>query len=296
MLIVVVSLQLFQVGDAGVGWLTAAVGVGGVLGGIVAATLVGRHRLGPPMLLGITLWGAAFLAIGIEPQLTVAIAALVVLGIGNSVTDVAGYALVGRSARDDVLARVYGVHEAIRAVAITAGAGATALVAALAGARTALFAAGGILVAVALAGLLRRRAETGEPSAEYLEVLRSNPIFAWLAPVGLERLASGLVPLELAEGAVLLRQGERGDRAYLLAEGEMVARLDGREIGRIHAGEVAGEIALLRDAPRNATVTALTPCRLLAIEPDEFLAAATGSPAARAASEEVVARRIAAAR
>lgn len=295
-LIVVVSLELFQVGNSGVGWLTAAVGAGGVLGGIVAAGLVGRRRLGPPMLLGIALWGAAFLAIGAAPHLTVAIVALVVLGIGNSVTDVAGYTLVGRSARDDVLARVYGVHEAIRALAITAGAGATALVAALAGARASLFAAGGILAAVGLAGLLRRRAETAEPSAECVQLLRSNPIFAWLAPVGLDRLASALEPLELAEGAVLLRQGERGDRAYLLAEGELVAHLDGREIGRIHPGEVAGEIALLHDAPRNATVTAVTQCRLLAIDPDEFLAAATGSPAARAASEDVVARRIAAAR
>ena len=206
----------------------------------------------------------------------------------------AGYTLVGRSARDDVLARVYGVHEAIRALAITAGAGLTALVVSLAGVRASLFAAGGFLAAVAVAGLLRRRAETAEPSAGVPRVLRSNPIFAWLAPVGLERLALGLEPLELEAGAVLLHQGDRGDRAYLLAAGEMVARLDGREIGRIHAGEVAGEIALLHDAPRNATVTALTPCRLLAID-DEFLAAATGSPAARAASEEVVARRIAAA-
>ena len=257
-LIVVVSLQLFEVGDSGVGWLNAAVGAGGVLGGIFAASLVGRRRLGPPMLLGILLWGVAFLAIGVEPLLAVAIAALVVLGIGNSVTDVAGYTLVGRSARDDVLARVYGVHEAIRALAITAGAGLTALVVALAGVRASLFAAGGLLAAVAVAGLLRRRAETAEPSAEYLDVLRSNPIFAWLAPVGLERLASSLEPLELEAGAVLLHQGDRGDRAYLLAAGEMVARLDGREIGRIRAGEVAGEIALLHDAPRNATVTALT--------------------------------------
>ena len=209
-LIVVVSLRLFEVGDSGVGWLNAAVGAGGVLGGIFAASLVGRRRLGPPMLLGILLWGAAFLAIGAEPQLAVAIAALVVLGIGNSVTDVAGYTLVGRSARDDVLARVYGVHEAIRALAITAGAGVTALVISFAGVRTSLFAAGGFLAAVAVAGLLRRRAETAEPSAEYLEVLRSNPMFAWLAPVGLERVASGLEPLELDGGSRSPASGRQG--------------------------------------------------------------------------------------
>jgi hypothetical protein len=293
-LIVVVSFRLLDVGSPGVGWLTAAVGAGGVLGGIAAASLVGRRRLGPPMAFGLALWGAAFLVIGFAPHLTVAIVALVGLGIGNSVTDVAGYTLVGRSARDDALVSVYGVHEAIRALAITAGAGATALVVGLAGARVSLFVAGGILVAVALAGLLRRRAETAEPSAEYLELLGANPIFAWLAPVGRERLASTLEPLELAAGAVLLREGESGDRAYLVAEGELSAGRDGLEIGRICTGEVAGEIALLRDAPRNATVRALTACRLLAIEREEFLAAATGSPAARAASDDLVARRLAA--
>jgi CRP-like cAMP-binding protein len=164
----------------------------------------------------------------------------------------------------------------------------------VAGARASLVAAGGILAAVALVGLLRRRAETAEPSAEYLELLGSNPIFAWLAPVGRERLASTLEPLELPDGAVLLREGESGDRAYLVAEGELSAGRDGLEIGRIYAGEVAGEIALLRDAPRNATVRALTRCRLLAIDREEFLAAATGSPAARAASDDLVARRLAA--
>jgi hypothetical protein len=295
-LIVVIALRLVHIGSSGVGWLTAAVGAGGVLGGIAAASLVGRRRLGPPMALGIAVWGAAFLVIAISPHLTVAIAALVGLGIGNTVTDVAGYTMVGRSARDDALARVYGVHEAIRALAITVGAGAAALVVGVAGARTSLFAAGGVLVAIALAALLRRRAEAAEPSAEYLDLLRSNPIFAWLAPVGLERLASTLEPLELADGATLLHEGEVGDRAYLLAEGEMVAEHADREIGRIYAGEVAGEIALLRDAPRNARVRALMPCRLLAIDRDEFLAAATGSPAARAASEDLVERRLAAAR
>ena len=293
-LVVVVSLQLLGVGSPGVGWLTAAVGAGGVLGGIAAASLVGRRRLGPPMAFGLALWGAAFLVIAVAPYLTVAIVALVGLGIGNSVTDVAGYTLVGRSARDDALVSVYGVHEAIRALAITAGAAATALVVDVAGARAALVGAGGILAAVALAGLLRRRAETAEPSAEYLELLSSNPVFAWLAPVGLERLASTLEPLEIAHGAVLLREGESGDRAYLVAEGELTAERDGREIGRIYAGELAGEIALLRDAPRNATVRALMRCRLLAIDQDEFLAAATGSPAARAASDDLVTRRLAA--
>jgi MFS family permease len=291
-LIVTVSLQLIQVGNAGVGWLTAAVGAGGVLGGIGATRLVGKQQLAAPMAYGLAIWGTAFLVIALAPGLSVAIAALVGLGIGNSLTDVAGYTLVGRWARDDALARIYGVHEGIRALAITTGAAATALVIGIADTRLALVAAGGALVAVAVAGRLHPRAETAEPSAEYVELLRSNPLFGWLAPVGLDRLASTLEPLELSAGSVLLSEGAIGDRAYLVAEGELVARRDGHEIGRIAAGGVAGEIALLHDAPRMATVHAVTPSRLLAIERDEFLAAATGSPGARAASEELVEARL----
>jgi MFS family permease len=291
-LVVVISLKLIHVGSSGVGWLTAAVGGGGVLGGIAAATLVGRRRLGPPMAFGVALWGVAFLAIALLPELGIAIVALAGLGIGNSLVDVAGITLIGRGARDDTLARVYGVQEAVRSLAITAGAGATALVAATAGARAALLTAGAFLVAGAIAGLLHPSPETAEPPAERLDLVRANPLFGWLAPVALERVAATLEPLELAEGAVLLREGDVGDRAYLVAEGELVAERAGREIGRVEAGAVVGEIALLYDAPRNATVRALAPTRLLAIDRDEFLAAATGSDAARAASQDLVERRL----
>ena len=178
------------------------------------------------MALGVAVWGIAFLAIALAPQLGVAIAGLVGIGIGNSVADVAGYTLVGRWARDDALARVYGLHEVIRALAITAGAGASALVAAVVSARASLLAAGAVLVAGGLAALLRRPAMAGEPPAESLRLLRSNPIFGWLAPVGLERIATTLEPVELAAGAILLFQGEPGDRAYLVAEGELSAELE----------------------------------------------------------------------
>jgi MFS family permease len=244
------------------------------------------------MAFGVALWGVAFLAIALLPELGFAIVALAGLGIGNSLVDVAGITLIGRGARDDTLARVYGVQEAVRSLAITAGAGATALVAATAGARAALLTAGAFLLAGAIAGLLHPSAETAEPPAEHLDLVRSNPLFGWLAPVALERVAATLEPLELDEGAVLLREGDVGDRAYLVAEGELVAERDGKEIGRVEAGAVVGEIALLYDTPRNATVRALAPTRLLAIDRDEFLAAATGSAAARAASKDLVERRL----
>jgi Cyclic nucleotide-binding domain/Major Facilitator Superfamily len=295
-LLVTVALALLGLGSSGVGWFTAAVGAGGVSGGLVAAWLVGRRRLALPMAFGLALWGLPLLGLGARPHLGTAIAGLVIVGIGNTFTDVAGYTLIGRWARDDVLGRVYGLHEAIRAGAICAGAGLAALVVETAGVRYALAATGALLVLCSAAGAVGARRETTfELPDGVLPLLESSPLFGWLTPVGLERLAALVVPLEIGAGDVLLRQGDPGDCAYLLAEGELVADRDGREIGRIEPGSVAGEIALLHGADRMATVRAVGRSRLFRIDRDEFLAAATGNAGSRSAAADLVGERLAAA-
>jgi hypothetical protein len=293
-LIVLIPLELLGLGSAGVGWLTAVAGAGGVLGGVAAAALVGRRHLLAPMAAGLALWGLPFLALAALPHLPIAILGLLVLGVGNTVTDVAGYTLIGRSARDDVLASVYAVHEAVRAIAITAGSAVTAAVAELWGTTPALAVAGTGLVLSAGVGAFFRRYETVLDSRpEQLQLVRANPLFGWLPPVALARLVARLVPVEIAAGATLIRQGDPGDRAYLIAEGELVAERDGREIGRLAPGAIVGEIALLHDAPRMASVHAVTDCRLLAIDRDEFIAAATGNATARDESARLVEGRLA---
>ena len=82
----------------------------------------------------------------------------------------------------------------------------------------------------------------------------------------------------------------------MVAEGELVAEKDTREVGRVGPGVVVGEIALLHAVPRTATVRTITSARLLAIDRDEFLAAATGGAAARDAADHLVGTRLAASR
>ncbi len=293
-LVVVVPLQLLGLHASAVGWLGATIGVGGVIGGLVATRLVGRSRMAGPMAVGLAAWGAPLLALGLKPGIPMALAGLAVLGGGNTVTDVAGYTLIARSARDDLLTRVLGFHEGLRALAITVGAAATALVVGLADARLALAIVGVALGAVAAAAALRGPVELPPRiGADDFRLLRASPLFRWLPPVALERVAFTLSEVELPAGEILLRQGEPGDLAYLVVDGELVVDRDGREIGRVHPGGVVGEIALLRGAPRMATVRALGPSRLLAIEREEFLAAATGGAAALEAAEELVETRLA---
>ncbi len=293
-LVVVVPLELLRLQESAVGWLTAAIGVGGVVGGLAATSLVGRSRMAGPMALGLAAWGAPLVALGLQPGLMVALAGLAVLGGGNTVTDVAGYTLIARSARDDLLTRVLGFHEGVRALAITVGSAATAAMIALTGVRLSLAVVGVGLGAVAALAASRRSSEIAtQVRPEDLRLLRANPLFGWLPPVALERVAFTLSEVELPGGTILMRQGDAADNAYLVAEGELVVDRDGREIGRVGPGGVVGEIALLRAAPRMATVRAQVPSRLLAIERDEFLAAATGGADARDAAEDLVERRLA---
>ena len=111
----------------------------------------------------------------------------------------------------------------------------------------------------------------------------------------LERLSRNLISVVPGAGDEIIRQGDPGDRFYLVEEGVVAVSIDGGHVTDLGPGEFFGEIALLRGAPRNATVTASGPVRLLALERVEFLDAVTGSHAASEAADLAVDRRLAAA-
>ena len=92
-------------------------------------------------------------------------------------------------------------------------------------------------------------------------------------------------------GTEVIRQGDPGDRFYVIESGRLRVTVDGAPAGELGPGEFFGEIALLRNVPRTATVTAETESRLHALDREEFLAAVTGhAPSARAADAVVGAR------
>jgi hypothetical protein len=131
------------------------------------------------------------------------------------------------------------------------------------------------------------------PSAEELRILGSVPIFSPLPGPSLEHLAGRLVPLRLEPGTVVVREGDAGDRFYIVTEGEVDVTEDGKQISTLQAGSYFGEIALIRDVPRTATVTARTPVVLYALDREDFLAAVTGHPQSAEAAETVVSARLA---
>jgi MFS family permease len=292
-LVVVTALELLHRSDSSVGLLNAAMGVGGIAGSLAAFALIGRKRLASDFGLGIVLWGAPLAAIGIWPHLWVALVALAVLGLGNTLVDVAGLTLLQRTAPADVIGRVFGVLEMILVAAIGLGAALTPVLIDLVGTRWSLVVAGALLPA--LAALTWRQLvaidATSNAPAE-LDLLARIPIFSPLPAPSLERLASQLQSMTVAAGAVVVRQGDHGDRFYIVEAGRLRVSVDG-SVGRVLGpGDSFGEIALLRDVPRTATVDAETEVRLQALERDDFLEAVTGHPPSARAADAVVGARL----
>ena len=116
-------------------------------------------------------------------------------------------------------------------------------------------------------------------------------MFAPLSLVAKERIASHLVPLEVEPGDVVIRIGEVGDRFYVVGEGDLEIDTGSLRVP-VGPGGFFGEIALLQDVPRTATVTALTPARLFALERGDFLAVVTGNELVRSEAGAVAAARL----
>jgi MFS family permease len=293
-LIVVVALDLLDTGKAGVGFLNSAVGIGGLLGALAAAALVGRRRLAADFGLGIFIWGVPIALVAVWPNQVFALVLLGIVGIGNTLVDVSGMTLMQRAAPDEVLARVFGVLESVLLLTIALGAFVAPLLVNWLGDRGALIVAGALLPILVVPAWPRLTAidRAARVPEEQLQLLRGNAIFAPLPPATLEQLADRLQQVRVPAGDVIVRQGETGDRFYLIEAGTVGVSVDGQPAHELGPGEGFGEIALLRNVPRTATVTARTDAVLYALERDAFVPAVTGSGPSLSAAEAVIGMRL----
>ena len=295
--LVVVAIEVLDMGDSGVGYLNSAFGVGALLGALGALGLTGARRLSPGFLVGLLLWGLPLAVLGLWSTLAVAVALVLfaIMGAGNSLVDVAGYTLVQRAVPDDVLARVFGVLQFFLLCALGVGGLLAPVLSDLFGLENALIISGLFLpVLVLLFGrtVARIDAAAAAPETQELRLLTGVPIFAPLPGTALEHITGRLVPLRLEPGTVVVREGDAGDRFYVIVEGEVEVTAEGKPITTQGAGGYFGEIALLKDVPRTATVTAKTPVVLYALEREDFLATVTGHAPSAKAAEMVVSSRL----
>jgi MFS family permease len=291
-LYVVLAVGVLHHDGSVAGYLNAAFGAGGAIGIVATAALVGRRRLVPALLAGLATWAAALAAIAVAPETATAFVLLAAAGIGRTLVDVAGRTLLQRIAPPDALARVFGLLEGVSMASLAVGSIAASALVALAGGRGA-FACFAVLLPAAALVVLRSLLGADALALPVVELarLRALPLFAPLRAPELEALARALEPVVAAAGTTVIREGDRGDRFYVIADGEVEVTKAGRSVGRLGRGDCFGEIALLRDVPRTATVTACTETMLDALEKTPFVAAITGhDPSVRAADALVHAR------
>jgi hypothetical protein len=293
LLYVVLAISVLGMGQSGAGYLNAAFGAGGLVGGMVTAALVGRRHLAPLLVCGIAGAGAALATLAAQPSVAAAFVLLPVAGIGRAVFDVAGRTLLQRVARPDMLARVFGLLESLMNAGLAVGSLLVPLLIGASGPRAALAGAGGLLILlIAITGrrLLGVDASADVPVVE-IALLRSIALFAALPAPALETLGRALEPLEASAGTVLIHQGEEGDRYFAIADGLLDVTRNGAHVALLGRGEGVGEIALLEDVPRTATVTVRQDARLYALTKEPFVLALTGHPPAVRAARRVVAGR-----
>jgi MFS family permease len=274
---VAIALDLLDLGESGVGLLNATVGIGGILGGFGALLLAQRGRLAVDFGIGVLLWAVPLLLIAAVPDLAAALVAMAVIGFGNSLVDINAYTILQRLARDEVMGRVFGALESLIIAGMAIGSLAMPLLVNTVGLRTGLVVLGAAVGTLTIAALPRlRRIDTIALAPDGLDLLRAVSIFAPLPERTVERLARTSELVTVAAGEAVFRQGDHGDRFYVVEDGEARISVDGAEVGTATAGGWFGEIALLRDVPRTASVTALTELRLRAVERRHFLTAVTG--------------------
>jgi predicted MFS family arabinose efflux permease len=295
-LIAVLAVRVLGLGGSAVGWLNAAFGAGGLAGGALAVGAVRVTRLGRSFIAGMLLWGLPLALLALAPVAAVAYLALLIVGIGNAVVDAAGFTMVTRLAGPGTAGKVLGALEFVGLAGLAAGSLLTPLLLDAVGTRGTLALLGGGLAGLALAhavrfGRLDRAMPAPDPETGLLYHL---PMFAPLPLAVTDLLAAEVEPRQFPAGAVVMREGEAGDRFYLITDGSAAVSVHDAARPSLGRGDCFGEIALLRDVPRTATVTAEQRLRTLTLDREEFLTAVTGNSTSMAAADELAAQRLAA--
>ena len=294
LLCVVLAVDYLHMGPGGPGFLNAALGGGALIAGFVTAFLVGRRHLANALTITLSIAVLALALIGAIPRVAPAILLIGTVGLAGAVFDVTGRTLLQRSAPSDAIAGSFSILEALMDTGLALGAVLVRVAIAIGGLKAALFAPAA--VAVLLIAWLWRRIQKIDASATVpqveIQLLRRISIFAALPAPSLEGIARDLRPLTVSQGTVVIKEGDRGDRYFAVGEGELAISRHSQLLKVVSRGDGFGEIALIRDVPRQATVIAATDASLYTLEREPFVRAVTGHATAISAVGRVIAEHL----
>jgi MFS family permease len=293
---VVLAFELLKTGQVGVAALTGAVGAGATVGSLGALLLVSGRRLAAIEGIGVALWGLPLTLSGALPYGPVVLGLMCVVGAGNALVDVGLFTLLARIVPDDILLRVFGALESLIALTVAVGSLITPFVIALVGVRAALALLGLVAPVVVVLGWSRLRTidRLVVRRDDEIAVLRRVRLLQPLPMPMIETLAAHVTHRVVAQGRDVFRQGDVGDRFYVIEDGTAEVIGDGRPVQSLGRGDCFGEIALLHDTPRTATVRARTELRLSSLERPDFLLAVSNYSASAREAESLLNGRLAA--
>jgi MFS family permease len=291
--VLVMAVEILKSGPKGVGYLDSAFGVGAIIGGFYAIARARRRKLGTDLAVGVVLWSIPLVVIWMVPSIPVVFAAVILMGFGNPLVDVNFATIIQRITPDAVLGRVFGAVEGALIGTMALGAAVMPFLIDKLGLGEAVAVLGAAVTVLVLPWVPRaRRLDQQLAVPPGVELLRQIPMFAPLGPSIVEGLARKLTPVQVPAGTVIVQEGEESDRFFVIESGSVRVSHGDRVVREEAAGDFFGEIGLLRDVPRTATVTADTDTLLQALDRDDFLAAVTGQHDATTAADLVVSRRI----
>jgi MFS family permease len=294
MLFVVLAISVLGMGESGAGYLQSAVGAGGLVGASFTTLLVARRRLAPALVAGVITVALALVALGLYPTISSAFLLFAAAGLGRTVMDITGQILLQRSSGPHMLAYVFSLLESLMNIGLAIGSVLVPILVGLSGARGALIGTGilfFVIIALAWRGLRSVDAAATVPHVE-IRLLQSIPIFSRLPALQLERLARALQIKTYSPGSAVICEGEKADFYFAIVEGEVEVKYLGETVAHLTRGEGFGEIALIRDIPRIATVLTTRETKICSLRKELFILALTGHLPTSNAAADVVVRRL----
>jgi hypothetical protein len=286
--VVVLAKDMFGSGDSGVAWLNAMLGLGGLVGAGIAAVAVTSSRLARAFVLGVVLWGLPMVVLGAWTNEPLGYLAFAVIGFGNAVLDVGVFTLVARLVGRDQLGRAFAAFEVLIVVCVTLGSWAASALLTQVDVGMLLAGVGVLLVVAALLFSAQAvgvdRSLTPHP---HTTVLRDCAALSGLPLVTVEHLADAGQVRPYEAGDVVVRQGDPGSEFFVIASGWVRVDVGGEPVGDLGPGDGFGEIALLRQSPRTATVTATTQLRALVVSQRDFVTFVAGHSASAVSLAEL---------
>lgn len=284
-LLVFVATDLLGLGSEGVGYLNAAIGVGGVLAAGLTSRLASNRSPGRVLTAGILASGIPLAALSLTGVPAIAYVLMAVVGVGSIAFDVTTMTLLQRSVAREVIARVFGILDSLAVTGILLGSLAAPLLVTVVGLKGTLVTVGlGLPALVLIASptvrrLDQRSAERMDALAGDVELLARARVFAGAPRQSLEAIASAMSREQVPTGQVVVREGDPSDAFYVIESGRLEVLTGDAVVNVMTDGDHFGEIGLVENIPRTATVRTATDATLVKIDGRLFLDVVNQEPA-----------------